>query len=158
MKLVSSQILAISNILSVGISAIINTSITSDKIKEMYKKHFTMLVIIDVTSFTVISYGSILDPSIRFIGFAVFGTLSTTLWSSVISNAVNNVLSGDKLTTWNALAKSSGLYASLAGGLFAVFAMDKINLSIETCLFFQCVSNYILGIMNLKGFKRINKE
>lgn len=158
MKLISSQILAVSNMIAVGIAAITNTTITSDKLKELYRKHFTMIVIVDVTCFSAISYGSILDPNVRFIGFAILDSLSTTLWSAVISNAVNNVLNGDKLTTWNAFARSSGLYASLVGGLFAVFVMENINISVEACLFFQCASNCLMGFTDLKGFNRINKK
>ena len=154
MQMVSQEVLAISNMLSVGLAAIVNTTVTNDKAKELYRNHFMTIVIVDVLCFIAISYGSLLDVSVRFLGLAVLSAISSTLWFTAMSNAINRIVSGDKLTDWNAFSKSMELYASLLGGLIAVFVT---GFSVEICIALQCLSNLFMGITDLKAFSLLKK-
>lgn len=154
MKLVSSEVLAIAGMITVGLAAIVNTTVTSDKAKEWYRNHFVAIVVVDVACFTAISYGSLLDVTIRFLGFAVLNAVSTTLWYTVMSNAVNRILSGDVLTSWNAFEKSLELYGSLAGGLIAVLNM---GISLEVCITLQCVANFVMGCTDLQAYRMLKR-
>ena len=54
-RFVNSDILAISDMLAVGIAAITNTTITKEKFLEWYDKHFTFIVATDVMFFIIVS-------------------------------------------------------------------------------------------------------
>ena len=152
-KMVSPELLAISNMLAVGIAAVINSTIPNDKLKTIYSNNFKLIVIIDVVFFTIISYGGLLDVSIRFIGFAILNAVSTTLWFTVMSNAINNKIAGSELTNWNAFLKSLELYGSLAGCIIAIC----FNFDVTTCLILQCIANGFMGCTDLIAFKRLKK-
>ena len=152
-KMVSPELLAISNMLAVGIAAVVNSTIPNDKLKTIYSNNFKLIVIIDVVFFTIISYGGLLDVSIRFIGFAILNAISTTLWFTVMSNAINNKIAGGELTNWNAFSKSLELYGSLAGCIVAIC----FDFDVTTCLILQCIANCFMGCTDLIAFKRLKK-
>ena len=54
MRLIDASVLAIANMISVGIAAMTNTSVTRKGFLEWYDKHFTLIVVTDVLLFTVI--------------------------------------------------------------------------------------------------------
>lgn len=150
MRLISSEVLAISNMLAVGIAAITNTSITKKGFLEWYNKHFTFIVATDVLLFTVISFAGMEWATIRFIGMAIINAISTTLWICVMQNAINAVVKGKELTIWQSLASSYELYASLAGGL-VILILGSID--IEIAIAIQCIGNLIMGLADLKARK-----
>lgn len=150
MRLISSEVLAISNMLAVGIAAITNTSITKKGFLEWYNKHFTFIVATDVLLFTVISFAGMEWATIRFIGMAIINAISTTLWICVMQNAINAVVKGKELTIWQSLASSYELYASLAGGL-VILILGSID--IEIAIAIQCMANLTMGMADLKARK-----
>ena len=150
MRLIDASVLAVANMISVGIAAMTNTSVTRKGFLEWYDKHFTLIVVTDVLLFTVISFAGMEWATIRFIGMAIINAISTTLWICVMQNAINSVVKGKELTIWQSLASSYELYASLAGGL-VILILGSID--IEIAIAIQCIANLIMGLADLKARK-----
>ena len=154
-RLISTNVLAISNMLSVGIAAITNTTITKEKFLRWYDEHFTFIVVTDILLFVVVSCAGMEMAAMRFIGMAVINAISTTLWVCVMQNAINNTIKGEELTIWQSLSKSYELYASLAGGLVILLIGD---IHIELAIAIQCVANLFMGLTDLKARKLLINE
>ena len=155
MRLIDASVLAIANMISVGIAAMTNTSVTRKGFLEWYDKHFTLIVVTDVLLFTVISFAGMEWATIRFIGMAIINAISTTLWVCIMQNAINNTIEGKELTIWQSLANSYEMYASLAGGL-VILILGSID--IEIAIAIQCLANLFMGLTDLKAKKLLNKE
>lgn len=155
MKLVDPQVLAVANMLSVGLAAIVNATVTKDKFLSWYRKHFFWIVSLDIISYVVICYtGTEYDATIRFIGLAITDAVSTTLWAVVMRSAVNDVLDGDRLTKWSSLSDGYKLAASFLGGAILFFLVD---MPIETALLIQCAANLFCGITDTHAYNRLAK-
>ena len=153
-RFVNSDILAISDMLAVGIAAITNTTITKEKFLEWYDKHFTFIVATDVMFFIIVSCAGMEMAAMRYIGMAVINAISTTLWVCVMQNAINNTIRGQDLTIWQSLARSYEMYGSLAGGL-AILLIGDIH--IELAIAIQCIANLFMGLTDLKARKLLLK-
>lgn len=149
-RLVDSSVLAISNMLAVGIAAITNTSLTKENLLKWYDKHFALIVISDVLLFLVVSCAGMEMATARYIGLAILDAISMTLWVSIMRNAINNTIKGKDLTVWQSLSNSYELYASFAGGLVIILLGD---IDIEIAIAIQCLANLIMGISDLKAKK-----
>ena len=154
MRLIDASVLAVANMISVGIAAMTNTSVTRNGFLEWYDKHFTLIVVTDVLLFTVISFAGMEWATIRFIGMARINAISTTLWICVMQNAINAVVKGKELTIWQSLASCYELYASLAGGLVILLIGD---MHIELAIAIQCTANLFMGLTDLKARKLLLK-
>ena len=152
-RLVNSDILAISDMLAVGIAAVTNTTITKEKFLEWYDKHFKFIVTIDVLFFIIVSCAGMEMAAMRYIGMAIINAISTTLWVCVMQNAINNTIKGQELTIWQSLANSYEMYASLAGGLVILLIGD---MDIEVAIVIQCFANLIMGLTDLRARKLLN--
>ena len=155
MRLIDASVLAVANMISVGIAAMTNTSVTRKGFLEWYDNHFTLIIVTDVLLFAVISIVGMEWATIRFIGMAIINAVSTTLWVCVMQNAINAIVKGKELTIWQSLAKSYEMYASLAGGL-AILLIGDIN--IELAIAIQCIANLIMGLTDLKARKLLVAE
>ena len=155
MKLIDASVLAIANMISVGIAAMTNTSVTRKGFLEWYDKHFTLIVATDVLLFVVISFAGMEWATMRFIGMAIINAISTTLWICIMQNAINNTIKGQDLTIWQSLAKSYEMYASLAGGLVILLIGD---MHVELAIAIQCTANLFMGLTDLKARKLLIKE
>ena len=153
-RFVNSDILAISDMLAVGIAAITNTTITKEKFLEWYDKHFTFIVATDVMFFIIVSCAGMEMATMRYIGMAVINAISTTLWVCVMQNAINNTIRGQDLTIWQSLARSYEMYGSLAGGLAILLIGD---MHIELAIAIQCIANLFMGLTDLKARKLLLK-
>ena len=153
-RLVNPNVLAVSNMLAVGIAAITNTTITKERFLRWYDKHFTLIIVTDILLFVVVSCAGMELAAVRYIGMAVINAISTTLWVCVMQNAINNTIEGQNLTIWQSLAKSYELYASLAGGL-AILLIGDIH--IELAIAIQCTANLFMGLTDLKARKLLLK-
>ena len=149
-RFVNSDILAISDMLAVGIAAITNTTITKEKFLEWYDKHFAFIVATDVMFFIIVSCAGMEMAAMRYIGMAVINAISTTLWVCVMQNAINNTIRGQDLTIWQSLARSYEMYGSLAGGLAILLIGD---MHIELAIAIQCIANLFMGLTDLKAKK-----
>ena len=150
MRLIDSTVLAISNMLAVGIMAVVNTSITKENFLRWYDKHFTFIVVTDVLSFMVVSCAGMEMATARFIGMALINAISTTLWVCVMRNSINHIINGEELTIWQSLSNSYELYASLAGGLI-ILVLGTMN--IEIAIAIECTANLFMGLTDLKARK-----
>lgn len=150
MRLIDASVLAIANMISVGIAAMTNTSVTRKGFLEWYDKHFTLIVATDVLLFAVISFAGMEWATMRFIGMAIISAISTTLWMCIMQNAINNTIKGQDLTIWQSLAKSYEMYASLVGGL-AILLIGDIH--IELAIGIQCLANLFMGLTDLRARK-----
>ena len=153
-RFLNSDILAISDMLAVGIAAITNTTITKEKFLEWYDKHFTFIVATDVMFFIIVSCAGMEMAAMRYIGMAVINAISTTLWVCVMQNAINNTIRGQDLTIWQSLARSYEMYGSLAGGLAILLIGD---MHIELAIAIQCIANLFMGLTDLKARKLLLK-
>lgn len=155
MKLIDASVLAVANIISVGIAAMTNTSVTRKGFLEWYDKHFTLIVATDVLLFAVISFAGMEWATMRFIGMAIISAISTTLWICVMQNAINSVVKGKELTIWRSLASSYELYASLAGGL-VILILGSID--VEIAIMIQCIANLVMGLADLRARKLLMRS
>ena len=153
-RFVNSDILAISDMLAVGIAAITNTTITKEKFLEWYDKHFTFIVATDVMFFIIVSCAGMEMAAMRYIGMAVINAISTTLWVCVMQNAINNTIRGQDLTIWQSLARRYEMYGSLAGGLAILLIGD---MHMELAIAIQCTANLFMGLTDLKARKLLLK-
>ena len=154
-RLISTNVLAISNMLAVGIAAITNTTITKEKFLRWYDEHFTFIIVTDILLFVIVSCAGMEMAAMRYIGMAVINAISTTLWVCVMQNAINNTIEGKDLTIWQSLANSYEMYASLAGGLVILLIGD---MDIEVAIAIQCVANLVMGLTDLRAKKLLTKE
>ena len=154
-RLISPNVLAISNMLAVGLAAIVNTSITKERFLRWYDEHFTFIIVTDILLFVVVSCAGMEMAAARYIGMAITNAISTTLWVCVMQNAINNTIKDQDLTIWQSLAKSYEMYASLAGGLVILLIGD---MHIELAIAIQCTANLFMGLTDLKARKLLIKE
>ena len=146
---VDSKILAIAAVLATFFTATVKSTIAVKKIKDLYRKHFTAIVIVDVIAFCCVCIASDSIPEVRFIGTAIINFISTVMWGSILSDSVNRLIDGEKLTTWRSISDSCSYYSALLGGILAIIITD---LSVEVCLAIQCLSTFIMGIMDIKVY------
>ena len=154
MRLIDASVLAVANMISVGIAAMTNTSVTRKGFLEWYDKHFTFIVATDVMFFIIVSCVGMEMATMRYIGMAVINAISTTLWVCVMQNAINNTIRGQDLTIWQSLARSYEMYGSLAGGLAILLIGD---MHIELAIAIQCLANLFMGLTDLKAMKLLLK-
>ena len=72
----------------------------------------------------------------------------------IMKDAINGILSGPKLTKWQALLESYDLYGAFLGGIIAVFA---VNLDVEMCIMAQCTANALMGAADFVAYRRIER-
>ena len=155
MKLVSPEILAISNILMIGLAAIIQTSIPNKTIKELYRRNFSIIVVVNVVLYCTVSFLSTEYVVVRFLGFAVLSAISNNLWMVIMKDAINRKIHGEELTNWNSISRSIELYGSLTGCCLALMVSQYLDIDVAIAM--QCLANILLGITDLKAFKSITK-
>ena len=152
MRLINTETLAMATILSTGLAAIVNGTIQSDKIKDFYRKHFIWIILLDIICFSFIAFEGLVFPEVRYLGLAVLNAVSSTLWITVMRDAVNHKLRDGELTKWDSLMKSSDLTSALLGSIAAIIFT---NIDIEYCLMAQCIANAIMGATDWTAYQKI---
>ena len=102
MGAVSQQVLAFSNLISIGLVALTSGLLENKKtVQALRRKWFAVFTVTDAIMYGVLSLaGFFIDPAIRFVGLSIADSLFTMTGSMLINDAVNVVLSGsgsDKL-------------------------------------------------------------
>ena len=156
MKLISAKILAVSNVLGIGLAAIIQSTVPNERCKEFYKKNAYRIISIVIILFISVSICSMEYAEVRFLGFAVLNALTTSLWAVLLMDAVNHKIQGDELTNWNATLASSKLYASLLGCVLAIFIAEYIP--VEPAIGLQCISITVYGICDMFALKKMQVD
>jgi len=151
-SLISSSVLAAANILTTALAAVVNASIQSDKLKDFYRHHFLWIINIDIICFALVSFEGLAVPEIRFLGLAILNAVSSTLWFTVVNDAINHQIGGDKLTKWNSLSKTVNLTAALLGSVIAIIFT---GVSVELCIAAQCSANLVMGVTDWLAYKKI---
>lgn len=152
---VNNRILAIADMVMLVLAAVVNMTIPSDKIKRWYRRHFAWIVWIDVISFFGICAISMDYPAIRMIALSFFRATTITLWSMIVNNAIQRIISGDNLTNFQAVQHSIELWCSVTGCFIAI-AWE--NMPVEGALFAQATANLTMGITDLCAFSILKKE
>ena len=126
-----------------------------EKIMNIYRRHFNIIVVVDMVLFAVISGLSTEMIVVRFLGFSVLNAVTSTLWGAVIQDRINNVLHGSELTDWSALLSAYKLYAALIGSalLFIIVSMP-----IEVAIGLQCFGNTAMGLLDIKAYKLLKED
>lgn len=148
--LVGPGILAMANILSTGLAAVVNATIPVKKIKDWYRAHFLHIIVIDTICFALISFESVSVPEVRFLGFAILNAVSSTLWMMIVKDAVNHAIEGDELTAWDSISRTANLSAALCGSIIAVIFTA---IPVEACILAQCIASAIMGVTDWKAYK-----
>ena len=151
---VSTEIFAAANMLSTGLAALVNSSVTVDRIMRWYKKHFYSIVIIDLLCFCIVSFLSTEYITVRFLGLAILNAVSTNLWCVLMRNAVNNIIKGDNLTKWESFESAWNLGGQFFGAALAIYFID---MPLELCIGLQCIANIIMGTTDYKAWDMIWK-
>lgn len=151
-SLIDSSILAMANIITTGLAAAVNASVQSNRLKDFYRHHFFWIIATDVICFALVSFEGLAVPEARFLGLAILNAVSSTLWFTVIYDAVNHQIKGDAMTKWASLSKTANLSAALLGSIFAIFFT---NINVEYCIAAQCVASLIMGVTDWLAYKRI---
>ena len=78
MSLVSASTLSMANILDAGFAGTINSFLSKNSFRKLFKKYAPIVGLLDAVIYAIIVLCSIDDPTIRFIGIAISnGTLAT---------------------------------------------------------------------------------
>jgi len=150
-KIVTPQIYTAAQVISTLSAAIITMFLSKQANRDKFKGFFAPILILDSIGFFVLSYLGTMDANIRFIGFAILFSTTLTVWSTIMMGVINNTLSSDELTDFQTLSRSFGLWATVTGGVMAIFLINILPLNLA--LFLQCASNAILAVCDYKGFK-----
>lgn len=156
MGLVSPQLLAFVNMLTLGIGVCTASSVNSDRFIKYYHEHFLAIIIIDVISFCTFSLVGENWVEVRFIGFAVLNALSTSIWSIVCKNMINNTYSGTKLTKFNSNCKTAGLVSGFIGS--GILLCITIEIPVHICILMQCVAMITTGVIEYAMYRVFEKR
>lgn len=155
---VDPSIFALANMLSLGIGALVNNSINSDRFMNIYRKYFSYIIFLDLICCAVIYTFSVDHVSFRYISMAIINSITTTLWVVVLNNAINRNIGGDNLTKYNACMQAYELWTSMFGAL-TYLLLNEINfdISINVCLLVQWIAIFIMGMIDMQSYKKLQK-
>ena len=131
MSHVSQNTLALANLISIGLAALVSGLLSKEgAVVPLRRKYFVAFLIADTAIYGAVSYlGLYVDVSIRFIGMAIAEALFTSVSFTIIRDAMNLVLSGTKLTSFQ---NQLGMVDSLTGfTALSVFMLVDIEMSVE---------------------------
>lgn len=155
---VDPSILAIANILSLGIGALVNNSINSDKFMNLYRKYFSYIVFMDLICCGTIYIFSVNHITFRYISIAIVSSITTSLWVIVLNNAINRNIGGDNLTKFNACIHAYELWASMFGALTYLLLSEVVaDLSINHCLLVQWIALFVMGMIDMRSYKKLQE-
>lgn len=121
MSLVNASTLSIANLLDAGLAGTINSFLSKNSFRKLFKKYAPIIGLLDAIIYAVIVLFSVDDPTIRFIGIAISNGTLAAIWGVMLLDSINNTIHGDELTSFNSLNKSCCLFGSLIGGAIGAF-------------------------------------
>lgn len=145
----------------VALAAIVQASVSwpfiTSKIDclKWFKNNFGILILLDSIIFTVISLLSEECVLIRFLGFAIFSTVTSQIWGLVSNNQFNLLLSGESLTRFNARLSCIRQTAAFAGGLLLIVAGDLVG--VHTYIAIQCIGIWSIAVLDYSTFTDIEE-
>lgn len=153
MRLVDAQVYAFVGVMYTAIAAVMQSVMSNERLRAKIRRWFSLIIVFDVFAFTAVSYGSTESVTLRFIGISALAATSVSLWSTIMMDAVNAVINGAKLTTFQSTSHAYCLWANLAGGLLSIALIDAI--SIELAMGVQCLANGICATTDYTAFKKL---
>ena len=147
MSLVNASTLSIANILDAGLAGTINSFLSKNSFRKLFKRYAPIIGLLDAVIYAVIVLFSVDDPTIRFIGIAISNGTLATIWGVMLLDSINNTIHGDDLTSFNSLNKSCCLFGSLV--------LIGSGLCIDTAIILQAVMVAINSIAELYAFYRL---
>lgn len=153
MSLVNASTLSIANILDAGLAGTINSFLSKNSFRKLFKRYAPIVGLLDAVIYAVIVLFSVDDPTIRFIGIAISNGTLATIWGVMLLDGINNTIHGDDLTSFNSLNKSCCLFGSLVGGGIGVLIGS--GLCIDTAIILQAGMVAINSIAELYAFYRL---
>ena len=154
---VDPSIISLANMITLGLGGLIKNSVNIDKIMNLYRKYFIYIILLDLLASAIIYAFSIDHINFRYIGLAISNATTANLWLIVINNAINRNINGDALTKFNASMGAYDMYASMFGSLTALILTNN-NISINNCLILQWFALFIMGIIDIRAYKRLTKN
>ena len=158
MGAVSQQVLAFSNLISIGLVALTSGLLDNKKtVQALRRKWFAVFTVTDAIMYGVLSLaGFFIDPAIRFVGLSIAESLFTMTGSMLINDAVNVVLSGSDLTSFQSkMTKVSNLAGFVA---LAIFMLIDINIDVEIAIVGQFIALVIVSILEILFVRSINQR
>ena len=155
MSLVSASTLSMANILDAGFAGTINSFLSKNSFRKLFKKYAPIVGLLDAVIYAIIVLYSIDDPTIRFIGIAISNGTLATIWGVMLLDSINNAIHGDDLTSFNSLNKSCCLFGSLLGGGIGFIIGN--GLDINTAIILQAVMVAINSLSELYAFYKLDK-
>lgn len=151
---VDQSIYALANMMTLGLSALINNSINIDRIMNLYKKYFAYIVIADLVGSGFVYCFAIDHVAFRYIAFAVLNAITSNLWNIVMNNAINNTIGGDVLTKFNSSMSAWNNWASMIG-VFLAFVLVNNMLSLNHCLVLQWLAILTMGLIDMRAYRKL---
>lgn len=158
MGAVSQQVLAFSNLISIGLVALTSGLLENKKtVQALRRKWFAVFTVTDAIMYGVLSLaGFFIDPAIRFVGLSIAESLFTMTGSMLINDAVNVILAGSDLTSFQSkMTKVSNLAGFVA---LSVFMLIDINIDVETAIVGQFIALVISSILEILFVRSINQR
>ena len=154
MSLVNASTLSIANLLDAGLAGTINSFLSKNSFRKLFKKYAPIIGLLDAIIYAVIVLFSIDDPTIRFIGIAISNGTLAAIWGVMLLDSINNTIHGDELTSFNSLNKSCCLFGSLIGGAIGVAIGNHLDINIAIIL--QAIMVAINSVSELYAFYKLD--
>ena len=144
----------VQNILDAGLAGTINSFLSKNSFRKLFKKYAPIVGLLDAIIYAVIVLYSVDDPTLRFIGIAISNGTLAAIWGVMLLDSINHTIHGDDLTSFNSLNKSCCLFGSLIGGGIGVLIGNSLD--INTAIIMQAVMVAINSIAELYAFYRLD--
>ena len=151
---VDPSIYALANMLTLGLSALVNNSVNFDRIMGLYKKYFAFIVIADLVGSGFVYCFAIDHVAFKYIAFAVLNAITTNLWKIVMNNAINNTIGGDVLTKFNSSMSACDNWASMVGAFLAFICVSNM-ISLNSCLVLQWLAILTMGLIDMRAYRKL---
>lgn len=155
MSLVDASTLSIANLLDAGLAGTINSFLSKNSFRKLFKKYAPIVGLIDAVVYAAIVLFSVDDPIIRFIGIAICNGTLNTIWGVMLLDSINNAIRGDDLTSFNSLNKSCNLFGSLIGS--GIGFLIGSSLDINTAIILQAIIVGVNSVSELYAFYKLDK-
>lgn len=138
---VSNNVYIVSNLIELMLGAFILSVSTNEKIRELLKKVFILIIVGDCLGFTIISLLGLEHVAIRFIGLAILNATTRTLYVVILRDIMNGCMNGEKLTTLQTLIQSISMWTAAIGYIGALF----IKIDVDTAILIMSFGCYMMG-------------
>ena len=153
---VSQQILAFSNLIEIGLSALIMTGAISDNVISKIKSYITPIIVVDLCLYILASLMGLDNPDIRFVLLAIVNSTTGTVAFVAVKDCVNLHVSGRELTVLqNKLLIAAQLPSFIA---LAIFMFIDMDMHVDIAIYCQCAIFCFMGVADIYFVKKYGKK